>query len=239
MELSFITGKGGVGKTRFSLLLAKQNKSAVLAETAHALEDEALKLNIKRSIHRYSRGDLAEEFLASTLKIKAVAHWLSKSQTFQTLLSLAPNLNEVLLLRKWMHLSEEAPLIIDAPSTGHFLAIFEAIKTAQLLFDGGSLRQIANEIDEFLKTKPIKVFVVSLPERSALAEMSEICEKLKLSYPQFQIKTVINRLHKEISKGLELPKELIALAGARLELEEKRIDSLEFDYRLFEGDRTL
>ena len=89
----FVSGKGGVGKTRTSLLLSQQYKGSALAELTHSLEEEAklLGLAIPR-IHRFSKRDLAEEFLTKTIKVKMVVHLLAKSKIFQTLLNLAPNL---------------------------------------------------------------------------------------------------------------------------------------------------
>jgi anion-transporting ArsA/GET3 family ATPase len=239
VALHFVTGKGGVGKTRLALLLAKKMPRAVLAETAQSLDDESKRVHFEPPpIYRFSRSDLAEDFLISTIKIRAIAQWLARSSLFQTLLSLAPNLHELLLIQKWVEICDENPVIIDAPSTGHFIAIFDAIKTAQVVFDGGSLRHIADEIDDFLNVHEVHLHLVTIPEHSALAEMNEIEEKISSLYPKFKIHRILNRKHvAPLSK--DLPAELLQLATERARLEEMRVQNERFEKIILEGEESL
>jgi anion-transporting ArsA/GET3 family ATPase len=240
MSLNFVTGKGGVGKTRTALLLAMRTKRAVLAELTPALADEAQKIGYTRPrIYTFSRADLAEEFLNSTLKIKALAQWLSQSSLFQTLLSLAPNLNELLLFTKWIEVSRKFPLVVDAPSTGHFLTSLDAIQTAKEIFDGGSLRKIADDIDEFLRSSEVTVSIVSIPERSALLEASEIERGIEARYPNFKIVRILNRRHHLPASATDLPSELRDFAQQRFSVEEQRLSGLSFDEIIPEGTVSL
>ena len=85
-QLTFVTGKGGVGKSRFSLLLAAKNPQSALAEAHAGLEAETQFLKIRpQPIYRFSREDLSEDFLTETLKIKTLAKIIGRSHLFQTL----------------------------------------------------------------------------------------------------------------------------------------------------------
>lgn len=243
MNISFVTGKGGVGKTRISLLLAQKQKNCVLSETADHLADEARELKIKPpKIHHFSRADLTEEFLSLSVKIPGVAHWLGKNAAFQTLLQLAPNLNELLLLHKWCRLAEKQPLIVDAPATGHFLSLFEGVRTAQTLFDGGSLRRLADELmQKFTKGTGVKVYIVSLPETSALAEMQTIETYFQEHFPKIESAKVLNRKHEKPSPEVTdiLTEPLSTLASLRPEREAERIKNFTFENTVAEGAVAL
>jgi len=240
-KIIFVSGKGGVGKSRTTLLLSQKNKEAVLAELVPSLKEEATRLNMPAPrIYRFSKKDLAEELLSRTIKVKLLIHLLAKSKIFQTLLDLSPNIYEILLTRKWFEIAEKKPLIVDAPSTGHFLAFFDAIKTAQSMFDGGAFRKIADELDEALsKAENIEIYIVSLPEQSALMELEEIEAKLKSYYPKLQIKTVINRLHLQPENNLDLSADLKSLAFERPQKEKERIKKRYFDFSVNEGAVSL
>ncbi|MBN8555496.1 MAG: hypothetical protein J0L93_08630 [Deltaproteobacteria bacterium] len=241
MALYFVTGKGGVGKTRYSVLLSQKMKKAELAELSQALQSEAEKFKLSLStIHSFSKETLGETFLKKSLRIPFLSHWISQSKIFQTLFQLAPNLYELLLLRQWIQIAENKDLIVDAPSSGHFIALLEAAKAAKEMFDGGSLHKLADEILKyFQKANTTSVFIVSLPETSALEESTAIEENLRKNYPKMRIQKILNRKHIAPPKELELSKNMQQLAYDRPKLEDERIFSYTFDQILEEGAVTL
>lgn len=241
MELHIFTGKGGVGKTRCSLLYAQRKDSVQLSEKGFGLFEESKKLDRKIPQYReITSRDLLEEFLIKVIKVESLAKFASRSRLLQNLVQLAPNMDELLMLKKWTHLAEEKCLIIDGPSTGNMTAMFDAVGTAIRMFDGGVLRKIADELDSvFQSGEGIHLWIVSLPENSALEEMKEIENHFSRLYPQIKIHKVLNRKHKVAPEGLELSDRLHRLAYERPSREDQRLQGLKFDYWLYEGETSF
>jgi len=241
--LTLVTGKGGVGKTRTSLLLAEADSRACLTETAPGLQEEAQNLGLKpKPILRFERSDLYEDFLASALKFPPLAKWLMKAPLFHSLLQLAPNLQELLTFSKWLELAEEQPLVVDAPATGHFLAYFQAIHAARNIFDGGTLKALADRAHKYLDSaESIEIVIVALPEHSALEEMKQIEEGVLKLYPHLKIRRILNRLHLKPETTLALPPNLKLLAEERPKREQQRAQDFNrpFEKVIAFGDRAL
>jgi anion-transporting ArsA/GET3 family ATPase len=245
MSLHFITGKGGVGKTRLSILIAvqleKSGHDVLLTEMTEALAEEIIKLGIeKKEICQFSREKLGEEFLKKTLRIPFLSSFISQSKIFQSLFQLAPNLYELLLLHRWMEISKSKELVVDAPSTGHFLGLLESAQAATHLFDGGSLRRLAEEINrEFETSSRVKIYTVALPENSALQEATQIEKRARELFPNVEIKTVLNRKHLNPENLAGLSSSLQEIAIKRVQLEQKRLENKHFDFILNEGAKSL
>lgn len=237
-SLHLVTGKGGVGKTRFSLLLSSQLGGCPIAEKADQIRNEAQKMNLPcPEIFKIESKDLLEDFLISVLKVKKIAQFASQSKLLQNLVQVAPNLDEIALFKKWISLSANQDLVVDAPSTGNLLGIFDAIKTAEKMFEGGLLRQAADDIDQALNL-PNRVFVyaVSLPENSALEEMTQIKQHLHQLYPNLECRLVLNRLHECPEDLSSIPEAYHDIATKRPELEKKRIEAFSFWRVIQEGE---
>lgn len=240
--ITFVTGKGGVGKTRVSLLWAQKYPQAHLTETADALELRLKELSFSHrpEIVRFPLEDLAREFLDRSLPLKAISKILGKSSLFQHLLELAPNLHELLLLERWTQYAQKQHLIVDAPSTGHFIALFQALKMAREFFDGGSLKKLAQDLDErFREPNFCEVVTVSIAEHSSLEESEQIEGFLKTEMPSIQIIRLINRLHTPPLETSALSAPWRDFGLKRFAHEQRRIQNRKFDIRLSEGEASL
>lgn len=237
MDLHIVTGKGGVGKTRFSVLLSEKMGSCPLSERGNQIVQEATKLGkTSPQVHNITNAELVREFILGVIKVKALASWASKSKVLQNLIRLAPQLDELLLMKDWIRLAQERKIVIDGPSTGNMTAMFDSVRTAQKTFDGGSLRRFADELDrQLMDGSGFHVYIVSLPEISAIEEMEHIHQHLSSLYPKIKLYRVLNRKHDPAPAGVEMPDNLKALAYERPQLEEQRISGIHFDFILKEG----
>lgn len=241
MQLRIVTGKGGVGKTRITLLFHQKHPKTCLWEASHALEEEADRLGMKiPKPKRTSSAELLEEFLAQSFGLKSVARFVSQFELLQNIFELAPNLDELLRFHHWKRISERNSLLVDGPSTGNFIGYFRSVKTALDFFDGGGLRKIAEEMDEFLnRATEIEIYGVALPENSALEELAEVEEELHRLYPNIRLHRILNRKHEMPEQQLALPERLHALAYKRPALEARRVSHLRFDEIVKEGATHL
>jgi len=224
-KLNFVTGKGGVGKTFVTNLIREGFRKLELAKT-------------------HPKAALTEEFLFRTLKFHAVARFLSQSKALQNLLSLAPNLEEILKTQKWIAAAKDQSLVVDSPSTGNFISIFQALQTATELFDGGSLKKMALESMEFFGVPGnASVFIVSIPEKSSISESLQIDQYLKATFPAIRRIHILNRKHQlpseDSMKSASI--EWASFIRERCKREEARMNagSLKWDLVLHENQRSL
>lgn len=240
-RLHLVTGKGGVGKTRTTLLLQSRLPSARLVGD-QSLLDEAQDMHFAPpKIIEFSRQVLAQDFLEKTLRLKALALFLGQSRLIQSLIGLAPNLHELLLLDEWIREAQRSPLLVDAPSTGNFIALFKALETALELFETGSLREMAERSKKFFRTPSnVRVWIVALPEESALAEAHDLHQFLQKHYPEIETSLVLNRIHKSSGPVPGLTDRWLELSEQRPQREAERLKKFEalghrFELKISEG----
>jgi anion-transporting ArsA/GET3 family ATPase len=217
-----VTGKGGVGKTTVAaalgLLAARAGKRTVICEVA---EQERLselfgvdasghdERELAPNLHSVSVDpELAkEEWLRYQLKSGTLAGVLGGSSVFRYLSAAAPGLSELVTIGKVWDLAQLERrtggsvfdlAIVDAPATGHGIAMLRAPSTYASVARVGPIRRQALQIDGFLRDrKRTAVVVVALPEEMPVNETLDIERRLAEEMEMVIDRAVVNALYPE------------------------------------------
>jgi anion-transporting ArsA/GET3 family ATPase len=202
-RLVLVTGKGGVGKTTVAaalgLLSARRGRRTVVCEVAqqerlaglfgahdvgHGERELApglfsVSVQPERAMH---------EWLRHQLRSGALAGLLGHSRLFGYLTAAAPGVSELVTVGKVWDLAQEhrrtggSPfdtVIVDAPATGHALALLRAPRTYANIARVGPIGRQAGQIDEFLRSDQTGVLCVALPEEMPVTETVELEQRMR------------------------------------------------------------
>ena len=203
-RLIYVTGKGGVGKTTVAAALglaaARAGKRTVICEVAEQERITAAfghkaagftETEVAENLHAFSIDPekAKEEWLRHQLRSSALASLLGKSPIFQGLTAAAPGLAEVVTMGKIWELAQlerrtakAAPydlVIVDAPATGHGLALLRAPRTFADIARVGPIKNHAETIHSFTADPRVTAIVaVALAEEMPVNETIDLEERL-------------------------------------------------------------
>jgi cellulose biosynthesis protein BcsQ len=204
-RLIVVTGKGGVGKTTIAaalgLLAARLGKRTVVAEVS---EQERLAALFGRGGPGHRETELApglhglsidparakEDWLRYQLRSSALAGLLSNSRIFQYLTAAAPGVDELVTIGKVWDLAQLERrvggkrsydlAIVDAPATGHGIALLRAPRTYAAIARVGPIARQAMQIHRFIADPALTgVLAVALPEEMPVNETIELGGRLR------------------------------------------------------------
>jgi anion-transporting ArsA/GET3 family ATPase len=211
-RLVLVTGKGGVGKTTVAaalgLIAARRGRRVVLCEVAEqtrlsgvleGLPHEGLQL-VSVDPERAK-----QEWLRYQLKSRTLAGVLGGSGLFQYLTAAAPGLTELVTMGKVWDLAQLEPrtggpgydlAIVDAPATGHGLAMLRAPSMYANIARVGPVGRHAERIDAFVRDPAqTGVLTVALPEEMPVNETVEFERALRRELDMAVDTIVVNALH--------------------------------------------
>ncbi|MBD66127.1 MAG: hypothetical protein CME62_13025 [Halobacteriovoraceae bacterium] len=207
-RLYIVTGKGGVGKTLNALSLTSylqsQNKKAKLVFFSNskldpkAVEYSEVKLLADQANIDYLGLELIEscrQYIALKLKSQTIASWVIKTPFFKSLVNMIPGFNYLIYMGQILDdLSSDPDLIyvLDSPSSGHALTMFEATKNFNKIFSSGVLYNDTQKMLTYLRMPHfLKIIILTLPTSLAINEAMELKENLNNS-ENFDIDVVCN-----------------------------------------------
>jgi anion-transporting ArsA/GET3 family ATPase len=203
-RLVVVTGKGGVGRTTVATALglaaARAGKRVMVAEVA---QQERMSRAFRREGVGYSETELAENFYAMSVDPqRALDEYLGAqipgplsgallhNRIFEYFVAAAPGVRELTTIgkvwelaqldRKYGSGSRYDLVIMDAPASGHGLAMLRSPRTFGEIARVGPIRRRADMIDEFLRDRERTGIVsVALPQEMPVNETIEFRAKLR------------------------------------------------------------
>ena len=197
-----VTGKGGVGKTTVAaalgLVAARRGQRTIVAEVARrddvsrALGGEGIQEEeLAPGLHHLSIDpERAMELYLTDQLPSALAELLASSRTFTYMAAATPGMRELLTVGKVWELAQEdrrAPgarpydlVVLDAPATGHGVAILSAPRTFARTARVGRIARQGRTIDAMV-TDPARtgVIAVARPEEMPVTETLSLQDALR------------------------------------------------------------
>jgi anion-transporting ArsA/GET3 family ATPase len=206
-RLVVVTGKGGAGKTTVAaalgLLAARQDRRVVLCEVGG--HDRLPDLVPELTTVSVDPEQAKREWLRYQLKSRTLAGVLGGSNLFQYLTAAAPGLTELVTIGKVWDLAQLEPraggptydlAIVDAPATGHGLAMLRAPRTYASIARVGPVGRHAQRIESFLADRAqTGVVSVALPEEMPVNETVEFERALRRELNIAVDAIVVNAVH--------------------------------------------
>ena len=249
-------GKGGVGRTTVAYALARaaaaRGKRVIVCEIAEQERGSAIfgRRPVGFSETRLSKrlwsisidpGRAIREYLETQLPVRAMSEVLARSRIFNYLAAATPGLQEMVTVGKVWELAldrrklRDAPrtydlVIVDAPATGHGVALLRTPGSFKELAGGGPMARQAGLIESTLRDHEFTgVAIVAAGEEMAVNESLALASALgddfaidevlaNGMYPQrftaAELET-LERAREDSSDGVAGVALAVALAGAR------------------------
>jgi anion-transporting ArsA/GET3 family ATPase len=203
-RLLYVTGKGGVGKTTVAAAMgmaaAKAGRRTIVCEVAE--QDRMSRAFRREGVVPETEVQLADNLWAITIDPqRALEEWLGKqiggvglrvlarSSAFQYFVAAAPGAKELITVAKVWELAQRQRwdkrnrtydlVVVDAPSSGHGLAMLTTPRTFGEIARVGPIRRQAYKVRELLADPERTGYVaVALPEEMPVNETLELERRL-------------------------------------------------------------
>ncbi|MBY0316880.1 MAG: hypothetical protein K2Q26_15270 [Bdellovibrionales bacterium] len=213
----FVTGKGGVGKSFVAALLARQlalkGHKTLLVETGgwsylqqvlslqSPVEFKPQKTPWGFDISLWTGEDCLREYVQYLVKIPWVGSQFLNNSWLKSLIQVAPGLREIAFLGKLTSRERRhGPvlnyeyIVVDAVSTGHFLALLKApIGWSSAITIGPVYTQCQSMLKVLNDPDKVHTYLVTLPEPLVVEEAEDLNREFK-SILQSGLTVVANRI---------------------------------------------
>jgi anion-transporting ArsA/GET3 family ATPase len=228
-RLVFVTGKGGVGKTTVAAAIglagAESGRRTVVAEVSEQERVTRLfgkapagyhETEVAENLSAFSLNpdDAKEEWLRDQLRSGRLAGMLGNSRIFSYLTAAAPGLDELVTLGKiWelaqmerrnKHDSAYETCVVDAPASGHGVAMLRSPRTYADIAKVGPVARHATFFDRYIRDgRSTAVIAVALAEEMPVNETIELEQRLKDDVGVKLAAVIVNAVLPERYSGAE------------------------------------
>ena len=197
LDLLWVTGKGGVGKTSTaaaiaevaarsgrSTLVCEMDAKGALASALGVVELDFTPVEVAPNLHAMSMSteDALREYLRLFVKIPFIGRIGPLAKTFDFVADAAPGVKEILSVGKLCFEVRERNydlVVVDAESTGHIVSQIGAPKVIGDLVQVGLVREQTQWMLDILNdANRTGVAVVTTPEEMPVTESSELLRRL-------------------------------------------------------------
>lgn len=228
MQLIFVTGKGGVGKSTiaaaiafkkaaqgFNTLLVELGEQSYFESFFHLpqVAHQPIPLESCLSVTRWQVNQCLREYIMHFVPVEKIYSLFFDNPFMRTLINVAPGLAEITILGKATSgIRHKGPqleydyIVMDCHSTGHALALLRAPRALGETFSMGPLGSEARKIDAILRDPKYSSYViVTLAEELPRIECQELYSQIS---SELGIKPVVvcNRILKPPIGGTDLAK---------------------------------
>ncbi|MCY4524921.1 MAG: hypothetical protein OXB84_09285 [Halobacteriovoraceae bacterium] len=179
-RLYIFTGKGGVGKTTISLAFTRYLKNQGRDAVYCPFDQDFNPLSESESINILELDKKAsmEKYISAKLSSNIIASWIMKSGFFNSMMDMLPSLTYLILLGDLLDRLDKDPeliLVLDFPSTGHAMTLFESLTNFKDIFGIGMIVEDIKRMHKIMISENfLKPFIISLPTSMAFHEAMEL-----------------------------------------------------------------
>ncbi len=203
-EIHFVTGKGGVGKSTYAVMLAsqfaKQNKKTLLVEIGERsfysslfgkpIQYKPTSIVDNLEVAHWSATECLKSYVLSLVKVRAIYNLFFENPVSKSLIQVAPGLSELAIIgqitssprRHGPHGDHEI-LVVDAYATGHFLNLVQSTKAMADTVPIGPMHEQSKKMDEVLRDFDMcHCHIVTIAEDLVLTESLELLKSLEKEF---------------------------------------------------------
>lgn len=208
VRLAIVAGKGGVGKTTVTAVLAR-------AAIRRGLRVLVVELDGKPTLDDLVDGAEVQHLSASaalgeyldTHGLSRVARRLASSGIIDVVATASPGIDDIVVLGKIKQLERSGNwdlIVVDGPAAGHAITFLLSARTMLSTMRGGPIRTQAADVAEMLADGTrTAVVLVTLPETTPVNEAVETAQALRDRVGVQLAPIVVNA----VDEGPELPVE--------------------------------
>ena len=183
-RLTVVAGKGGVGKTTVTAVLARAAVRRGLRTLVLELDGKATLAELVGDVpcQTITAGDALAEYL-DTHGLKRVSKRLISSGVIDIVATAAPGIDDIVVLGKVKQLERSDDwdvILVDGPAAGHAITMLRAATGILATVRGGPLRAQAHDVATMLADpERTQVVLVTLPETTPINELVETAYALE------------------------------------------------------------